>query len=255
MNTHQDKSPIQAGGSIRGVARRRIDGRLDCDIYPPPHSSHFAPLFPRFLVSQPTQKPLTAAEIETLLRAARERLPSVRSDAVSNEPLGPGDVQHFQNTAISKTLLAELAEEDGLADFAWPGLELSADERLHQVDQQLAEGLSTRSDSLGAPSSVANSVGQSFAFAPFDQSSSAVLASGVSLESLGDIELDISLELGRAEVTIEELLQLREGSVVSLNKAADEPIDILANGRLVARGEVIVVEGKFGVRLCEVIGQ
>ncbi len=203
-------------------------------------------------MSQPTQKPLTADEIETLLRAARERLPSVRSDVVSNEPLGPGDVQHLQNTAFAETLLTE---EDGLADFAWPGLELSADERLHQVDQQLAEVLSTGCDSLDAPSSVANAVGQRFAFAPFDQSPSAPLASGVSLESLGDIELDISLELGRAEVTIEELLQLREGSVVSLDKAAGEPIDILANGRLVARGEVIVVEGKFGVRLCEVIGQ
>ena len=56
-------------------------------------------------------------------------------------------------------------------------------------------------------------------------------------------------------MTIEELLQLRAGSVVSLDKAAGEPIDILANGRLVARGEVIVVEGKFGVRLCEVIAQ
>ena len=206
-------------------------------------------------MSHPAQKPLRTDEIEALLRAARERPPSVRSDVVSSEPLGPGDVQHLQNTAFT-----ELADSNGLDEFSWPGNALSADERLRQAEQQLADVLSTRDDSLDAPSVGMNSVSPPFQFAPFDSTtdstaSAAPTSSGLSLESLGDIELDITLELGRAEMTIEELLQLRAGSVVSLDKAAGEPIDILANGRLVARGEVIVVEGKFGVRLCEVIAQ
>lgn len=211
-------------------------------------------------MSHPAQKPLRTDEIEALLRAARERPPSVRSDVVSSEPLGPGDVQHLQNTAFT-----ELADSNGLDEFSWPGNALSADERLRQAEQQLADVLSTRDDSLDAPSVGMNSVDMNsvsppFQFAPFDSTtdstaSAAPTSSGLSLESLGDIELDITLELGRAEMTIEELLQLRAGSVVSLDKAAGEPIDILANGRLVARGEVIVVEGKFGVRLCEVIAQ
>ena len=211
-------------------------------------------------MSHPAQKPLRTDEIEALLRAARERPPSVRSDVVSSEPLGPGDVQHLQNTAFT-----ELADSNGLDEFSWPGNALSADERLRQAEQQLADVLSTRDDSLDAPSVGMNSVDMNsvsppFQFAPFDSitdstASAAPTSSGLSLESLGDIELDITLELGRAEMTIEELLQLRAGSVVSLDKAAGEPIDILANGRLVARGEVIVVEGKFGVRLCEVIAQ
>ena len=211
-------------------------------------------------MSHPAQKPLRTDEIEALLRAARERPPSVRSDVVSSEPLGPGDVQHLQNTAFT-----ELADSNGLDEFSWPGNALSADERLRQAEQQLADVLSTRDDSLDAPSVDMNSVDMNsvsppFQFAPFDSTtdstaSAAPTSSGLSLESLWDIELDITLELGRAEMTIEELLQLRAGSVVSLDKAAGEPIDILANGRLVARGEVIVVEGKFGVRLCEVIAQ
>ena len=211
-------------------------------------------------MSHPAQKLLRTDEIEALLRAARERPPSVRSDVVSSEPLGPGDVQHLQNTAFT-----ELADSNGLDEFSWPGNALSADERLRQAEQQLADVLSTRDDSLDAPSVGMNSVDMNsvsppFQFAPFDSTtdstaSAAPTSSGLSLESLGDIELDITLELGRAEMTIEELLQLRAGSVVSLDKAAGEPIDILANGRLVARGEVIVVEGKFGVRLCEVIAQ
>ncbi len=206
-------------------------------------------------MSQPTQKPLTTDEIETLLRAARERQHSVRSDVVSREPLGPGDVQYLQNTALAEGAMDESEDADALAEFVWPRDSLDADQRLQQAEQQLADVLSSHDDSFATTDAATSTIGQPFPFAAFDAAPSTSVASGVSLESLGDIELDVSLELGRAEVTIEELLQLREGSVVSLDKEAGEPIDILANGRLVARGEVIVVEGKFGVRVCEVIAQ
>ena len=211
-------------------------------------------------MSQSTQKPLTTDEIETLLRAARERQHSVRSDVVSREPLGPGDVQHLQNTAFAEGAMDESEDADALAEFVWPRDSLNADQRLQQAEQQLADALSSRDDSfvttdVATTDGTTNTVGQSFPFTAFDAAPSGSVANGVSLESLGDIELDVSLELGRAEVTIEELLQLREGSVVSLDKTAGEPIDILANGCLVARGEVIVIEGKFGVRVCEVIAQ
>ncbi len=206
-------------------------------------------------MSQPTQKSLTTDEIETLLRAARERQHSVRSEVVSRESLGPGDVPHLQNTAFAEGTIDESEDADALAEFVWPRDSLNADQRLQQVEQQLAEALSSRDDSFATTDVATNIVGQPFPFAAFDAAPATSVPSGVSLESLGDIELDVSLELGRAEVTIEELLQLREGSVLSLDKEAGEPIDILANGRLVARGEVIVVEGKFGVRVCEVIGQ
>lgn len=75
----------------------------------------------------------------------------------------------------------------------------------------------------------------------------------LTLEDLGDVDLEISIELGRAELLIEEVLKLREGSVVSLDQRAGDPVDIVANGRLIARGELLVVDGKFGVRLSEVL--
>ena len=197
-------------------------------------------------VSEPTPKPLTAEQIEALLRAARARQPAIRSDVVSNEPLGPGDVQHLRNTSF-----AEAAFTNSFSESGWPGTMLPADELLQQAEQQLANAMSTHADFPDATPAAA----RPFPFAPFDPTPASGSASGLSMESLNDIELDVTLELGRAEVTIEELLQLREGSVVPLDKAAGDPIDILANGRLVARGEVIVVDHKFGVRICEVISQ
>jgi len=68
-----------------------------------------------------------------------------------------------------------------------------------------------------------------------------------------DIPLEISVELGRAKILISELLQLGQGSVVELTKLAGEPLEILINQKLVARGEVVVVNEKFGVRLTDII--
>ena len=65
--------------------------------------------------------------------------------------------------------------------------------------------------------------------------------------------LDVTVELGRARVSIQELLALGPGSVVELDKLAGEPLDILVNGRLVARGEAVVVNDKFGVRITDIV--
>ncbi len=68
-----------------------------------------------------------------------------------------------------------------------------------------------------------------------------------------DIPVTLSMELGRTRISIRDLLKLRSGSVVELQKMADEPLDILVNGTLVARGEAIVIEDKFGIRLTDVV--
>jgi len=73
------------------------------------------------------------------------------------------------------------------------------------------------------------------------------------IELLLDVELRISVELGRTVMTIRDILALHPGSVVELNKVAGEPVDILVNGRLVARGEVVVVEENFGVRVTDIL--
>lgn len=73
------------------------------------------------------------------------------------------------------------------------------------------------------------------------------------LELLLDVPLDVSVELGRARMSIQELLALAPGSVVELDKIAGEPLDILVNERLVARGEAVVVNDKFGVRITDIV--
>jgi flagellar motor switch protein FliN/FliY len=73
------------------------------------------------------------------------------------------------------------------------------------------------------------------------------------MDFLLDIPLEISVELGRTKMLINELLKLGQGSVVELSKLAGETLEILANQKLVARGEVVVVNEKYGVRLTEII--
>ncbi len=73
------------------------------------------------------------------------------------------------------------------------------------------------------------------------------------LDFILDIPLEVSVELGRTRILISELLQLGQGSVVELSKLAGEPLEILVNQKLVARGEVVVVNEKFGVRLTDII--
>jgi flagellar motor switch protein FliN len=74
-----------------------------------------------------------------------------------------------------------------------------------------------------------------------------------SLELLLDIPLEITAELGRTRMIINDLLQLGQGSVIELNKLAGEPLEILVNHKLIARGEVVVVNEKFGIRLTDII--
>lgn len=73
------------------------------------------------------------------------------------------------------------------------------------------------------------------------------------LEMILDIPVAISMEIGRSTISIRNLLQLNQGSVVELDRLAGEPMDVLVNGHLVAHGEVVVVNEKFGIRLTDVI--
>jgi flagellar motor switch protein FliN/FliY len=75
------------------------------------------------------------------------------------------------------------------------------------------------------------------------------------IELLMDVSLEVSVELGRSHMSIREILALRTGSVIELDKLAGEPLDVSVNGTLIARGEVVVVDEKFGVRITEVVSK
>lgn len=75
------------------------------------------------------------------------------------------------------------------------------------------------------------------------------------LDTIMDIPVTISMEVGRSQISIRNLLQLNQGSVVELDRIAGESLDVLVNGTLIAHGEVVVVNDKFGIRLTDVISQ
>jgi flagellar motor switch protein FliN/FliY len=122
----------------------------------------------------------------------------------------------------------------------------SPDQLLSQAEADLAAALHP---DLG---SAALSGAAPYAFQPFDESGAA-RAPGIGIDGLDDVELDLRIELGRAELLIDEVLELRQGSVVPLDKLAGDPVDILVNGRLIARGEVLVLNDNFCVRVAEIL--
>jgi len=94
--------------------------------------------------------------------------------------------------------------------------------------------------------------------APPAAAAAAVSAAGgahreLNLEVVLDIPVTLSMEVGRTRISIRNLLQLNQGSVIELERAVSEPLDIFVNGTLIAHGEVVVVNEKFGIRLTDVI--
>ncbi len=108
--------------------------------------------------------------------------------------------------------------------------------------------------SSGGGASAAQNAG--LRMSTFDQGNAYGGASGSGLsgfDRVQDIPLELTVELGRTRLLIKDILELGSGSIVELEKVAGEPVDLLANGLLIARGEVVVIEDSFGVRITEII--
>lgn len=80
-----------------------------------------------------------------------------------------------------------------------------------------------------------------------------VPAASASIDLILDVPLEITVELGRTNKTIKEILEISPGTIIELDKMSGEPMDILVNGKLVAKGEVVVIDENFGVRITEII--
>ncbi len=87
----------------------------------------------------------------------------------------------------------------------------------------------------------------------FDAAQASARTNDVNLDVILDVPVTLSMEVGRARIPIRNLLQLNQGSVVELERAAGEPLDVYANGTLIAHGEVVVINEKFGIRLTDVV--
>jgi len=175
-------------------------------------------------------------------------------DAASDDDLG---FSQDDIDALMRESSAELGSEQGAAQQTdakkdTPEPSQAADEFESDLDSAVAEALSEVQDSgteavgAGAPSP------ESFDLPSFDSGASAGSA-GQPISLLHDVQLHVKVELGRTRMFVEDVLQLGQGSVVELDKLAGDPVDVYVNDRLVARGEVLVLNDNFCVRVGEII--
>ncbi|MCK5255027.1 MAG: flagellar motor switch protein FliN [Deltaproteobacteria bacterium] len=122
-----------------------------------------------------------------------------------------------------------------------------------QVDQMKDEGVKTAEDAKAAGDSEAKTKVEAKAAQFSNVQDAGKSMEQKSIDFILDLPLQVTVELGRTQMLINDLLRLGQGSVVELSKLAGEPMEVLVNQKLVARGEVVVVNEKFGVRLTDVI--
>lgn len=110
-----------------------------------------------------------------------------------------------------------------------------------EVDELLAQSLAEAQDQVdGMQQDIASAVGPT-------------AGEQGGIDMLGDVDLDVTIELGRTEMLVEDVLRLASGSVVELDKLAGDPVDVYVNSRLVARGEVLVLNDNFCIRISEIL--
>ena len=135
-------------------------------------------------------------------------------------------------------------EEQALADEWAAALSEAGDASQDDIDAMMAQ-------SAPAEPAAPRAMMQEFDGVP--RSTGPVSLDGPNLDVILDIPVSISMEVGNTDITIRNLLQLNQGSVIELDRLAGEPLDVLVNGTSIAHGEVVVVNEKFGIRLTDVI--
>jgi flagellar motor switch protein FliN/FliY len=135
-------------------------------------------------------------------------------------------------------------DDQALADEWAAALGESGDSGQDDIDALLA---------ADAGNSAASSRMAMEEFGSVPKSNGPVTLDGPNLDVILDIPVSISMEVGSTDISIRNLLQLNQGSVIELDRLAGEPLDVLVNGTLIAHGEVVVVNEKFGIRLTDVI--
>ena len=168
--------------------------------------------------------------------------------ADNENALSPDEIDALLNAAQDGAQPAG----DATAETAPPTNEETSTEAATEnlLDQAEADLAAAVAPDLTAPAAAPDAA--AFDLPSFD-STAATRTEGEALGTLQDVELDVRIELGRAELLIEEVLRLKQGSVVPLDKLAGDPVDILVNGRLIARGEVLVLNDNFCVRIAEIL--
>ena len=189
--------------------------------------------------------PLGASEIDDLLRKAQ-------AAAASESASKPGVAEGVLGQNELSSLLGG-ASGGALPTPQRPAATEHHEERIPSADMEfLLDQAQQALDSVDRP--VAPDPLDGLAPFRFEEFGGAPPSADVAtLELIRDVELDLKIELGRTQMHLEDVLKLHKGSVVPLDKLAGDPVDIYVNGRLIARGEVLVLNDNFCVRVAELI--
>ena len=193
-------------------------------------------------------QPGSAPDIEAMLESVRS---AAESEAPGDSPDAAGGSAAPTDEAASPKGGASRASSDAPSP-ASPGSRATGDvagptDDIELLLRQAQEAVASVADPTRTlPDGITS-------FELRELSGSAPSTERASLELLRDVELDLKIELGRTHMYLEDVLKLRKGSVVTLDKLAGDPVDIYVNGRHVARGEVLVLNDNFCVRVAELI--
>ncbi len=184
---------------------------------------------------------------------------TVAADGLTEEDDGD-DLETQMATEVAAEGLEESASEDDLETQMATAMETEAENEegegdVDDLETQMTAALSgDDSDMMDAlsdegPDSSQKVRGVSFPhLTPSDE-----MSDRSSIDRLMDVDLNLSVELGRKDMQIKEILNLGPGKIIELDKLAGEPVDLLVNGKLLAKGEVVVVDENFGVRITELV--
>lgn len=174
-----------------------------------------------------------------------------------DKKLDDNDIEQLLDAATGSDTPAGSEETPSArADSGSSADDLSVEDRANQLLNEVDAGLEAAV--AGTPRSTAASRqnlddARPFEFADLSSDSDSSPEKAFSIGMLDDVQMSVQIELGRAELLIDEVLSMRKGVVVPLDKLAGDPIDIVVNGRLLARGEVLVLNDKFCVRVVEIV--
>lgn len=167
--------------------------------------------------------------------------------------LNKANEHHDATDSLEDDWAAAMAEQAGAQQTSAVSSESStqADGLSNHLEDDWAAALAEQTAAtLDKPSSSQSKAATDSVFQPFDKTEA---TSPSDIDMIMDIPVQLSVELGRTRLTLKNILQLGQGSVVELDGLAGEPMDIFVNGYLIAQGEVVVVDEKYGIRITDIV--
>ena len=162
-----------------------------------------------------------------------------------------GEIELVDSAPDTTAEILDGSQLCALVGVTWDAADIAAADQAGSNDDD-------GSDVVAGERRNADEIGRPFTPNPFEQaitgSSSEAYAAIGPLNLLQDVDMEVTVELGRTRMAIRELLALQPGMVVEIDRAAGAPIDVLVNGRMIACGEVVVVDEEFGIRITEIVG-